>query len=630
MKLNSEAQQFEAAARHYTKERRAYIQSIANEARIALKPLEMDAIYDTANGISQGAFGAFKEAANRELADFLKKNPDRVRHSAFDDWMDESMNDQEKARREIASWGNNPKIVYFDTETTGWFDEGHVPVTAAACNVEDTALCDIKLAPLNDKGEFISITEGASKANHLTDAVIAGYQPLEENEWAIRELEILMESGYILTGYNTKFDRDMMCRALNWAMDRIYQNPDPDVLAIYKRLEILLAYFKQPENWLETKDAFCRAVGEEPYPGPGKYLKLEDIARRTNALTADEKQAHGALADCQLLARIVRNIRKEIEDTMPKPKNAPVAKETEEIQTEPETELSAETQQYIETLETSLNALQGEKEVLETRHEKALDRIRELENQCEQYQQGDGLKHHEARSICFTDIVINGYPVNFTVREGYTPEAAVEDVFKHVRTLMLIQLDKRVTSFKVGIQARSDFREMKAVSNGKPVADEQPPADDRPATPKGNPPPAANKPNMPPKPANAPAPQQQQPGNPPQGKTTGEKKSQQCDRIIRHQIDGQNTYDLPFTLNNGKPAERPFAPSKKDTAALEKALLAAGYDLNTLDIGTEYDLPIKVEWTVGNQIPNSNPPKYYRDNMTFTIEPTIYNEENPF
>ena len=60
-------------------------------------------------------------------------------------------------------------------------------------------------------------------------------------------------------------------------------------------------------------------------------------------------------------------------------------------------------------------------------------------------------------------------------------------------------------------------------------------------------------------------------------------------------------------------------PSKKDTGALEKALLAAGYTADSFEVGTEYDLPIKVEWTVGNQIPKSEPPKYYRDNMTFTL-----------
>lgn len=625
----SESQRLEAEARSYVKVRQAYVQEAADRAHLHLSIMEAQAIDQTADSFSQGSFPGFCAKVDREIADFARKNPDKVRHSVLEDWMNEAMNDQEKARREIAGWMDNPKIAYFDTETTGFFDEGHVPVNIAACGHEDNKLCFIQIAPLNEKGESISITEGASKANHLTDAMLAGYQPLEEAEWAIRELEMLAEGGYLLTGYNTKFDRDMMCRALDYAIARlgIVTQPidhSPDDIHLTERIQALRTYFKDPSHWLETKDVFCRAVGEEPYPGPGKYLKLEDIARRTNALTADETQAHGALADCQLLARIVRNIRKETEDMAPKqPKAAPVEKTEPEQQEWPES-----AKEYTTQLETSLSDLQAQYEVLSTDHEgkKAecdilRHRITELEDQCERYAQSDGTrKHHEAGDVTWSDIEINGFQFNFTRREGITVEQSIEAIMDHIRIMQALKANEKVVTLRVGL--KGDWKPLKGFdkpANGKPASDEQP-TDERPATPK-NTPAVANKPNVPPpaKPANAPAPQSGQPAQQPTGQTTGAKKSQQCDRIVRHQIDGQNSYDLPFTLSNGKPADRPFAPSKKDTGALEKALLAAGYDLNSFELGTEYDLPILVEWTVGNQIPNSNPTKYYRDNMTFSI-----------
>lgn len=644
VQLCPEAQQLEAKARQYTKERRGYIQDKASAAGVSLKPLEMDAIYNIADSTSQGALSVFKETANRELADFLKKNPDRVRYSALVDWMNEDMNDQEKARREIASWLDNPKIAYFDTETTGFYDEGHVPITAAACSVESTKLVDIQLAPLNEKGEPISITEGASKANHLTDAILAGYQPLEENEWAIRELEILAEGGYILTGYNAKFDRDMMTRAIQFASTRTELSFTPgletpenkNTSQLLERLTALLTYFKQPEHWLETKDTFCRAVGEEPYPGPGKYLKLEDIAHRTNTLAPGETQAHGALADCQLIARIVRNIRKELEDMAPKPKAAPVAKQTEEVQTEPEsTGLSAETQQYIDTLENSLNEAQARIDAFETDHVKMGTRIRELENLCEQYAQDETVKHHEARDVTWSDIEINGFQFNFTRREGITIEQSIEAIMDHIRIMQALKANEKVVTLRVGL--KGDWKPLKGFdkpTNGQKPADDnyQPPANDRPATPKGNQPPAANKPNVPApaKPANALAPQQQPAGNP-QGKTTGEKKQQQCSGIKRGINEDGKTYKYSLTfLIKGEPAQYPLSITKKrDVETLETALREAGYSLDAFNLGVEYDFPMLVEWTVGGETkPGSG--KFFRDNMTFTIQAPASEEEMPF
>lgn len=642
VKHNPESQRLYNEARKYEQIRQHEIIIQADKAGIGLTPVEFDDLMHTADSLSQGVFSGFQTVVSQQLASLGKAHPERIRYSVLNDWMNDEMSDIEKAKREIVSWANNPKIVAFDTETTGLLDEGHVPVTAAACTMEGISLCDITMQALDEKGNVIQITEKASQANHLTDEIIAAFPPLENNEVAIISLESLMQDGRILAGYNTQFDRGMICRALMNAtgrLRRIYNENSPDVNRAIERLTQLRSYFSDPTHWLETKDTFTRAIGLEPYPGPGKYTRLEDVARATRALTDGESQEHGALADCQLIAKIVQNIRKELNE-MPKPKTAakgpfpPAANPADNDPTDPEPAkdqaveaAKAEITEYIESLENSLNEAQERIDAFEKNHVTMSARIRELENLCEQYQQTDGIKHHEARELTWCDLEINGFKFNWTIREGETVEAAVESAFKTVRALQAIRDTEKVKTFRVGLRdnwqplkgfekSRDGNERISQPSNEAPAQ----PQNERAATPKGNQPHAANKPSVPP----------QQQSQAPQGKTTGEKKQQQCDRIVRHQIDGQNTYDLPFTLSNGKPADRPFAPSKKDTGTLEKALIAAGFDPNTWEIGTEYDLPILVEWTVGPQIPKSDPPKFYRDNMTFTIKSEVATEEMPF
>lgn len=642
VKHNPESQRLYNEARKYEQIRQHEIIMQADKAGIGLTPVEFDDLMHTADSLSQGVFSGFQAVVSQQLASLGKAHPERIRYSVLNDWMNDEMSDIEKAKREIVSWATNPRIVAFDTETTGLLDEGHVPVTAAASTLEGISLCDITMQALDEKGNVIQITEKASQANHLTDEMIASFPPLEHNEVAIISLESLMHDGRILAGYNTQFDRGMICRTLMNAtgrLRRVRNEVDPDIDRTIERLTQLRSYFSDPTHWLETKDIFTRAIGLEPYPGPGKYTRLEDVARATRALTDGESQEHGALADCQLIAKIVQNIRKELNE-MPKPKTAakgqipatanPAEDESAEGTVETTQEWPQDALDHIDTLETALKEKEDELTNLMARYMQYGDRIRELENLCEQYQQTDGIKHHEARELTWCDLEINGFRFNWTIREGETVEAAVESAFKTVRALQAIRDTEKVKTFRVGL--RDNWQPLKGFEKGRDgnerisqpsneAPEQQQHQNERPATPKGNQPPAANKPSAPP---------QQQQSQAPQGKTTGEKKQQQCDRIIRHQIDGMNTYDLPFTLSNGKPADRPFAPSKKDTGTLEKALIAAGFDPNTWEIGTEYDLPILVEWTVGPQIPKSDPPKFYRDNMTFTIKQAVSEEEMPF
>lgn len=632
--FQNEADRQDTIDRLYQKTRRGIIQDFATSIHANLKPIAVDEIYATCEAVSDHDLVRFRQAVLGAILRYEEVHPDQ-QYSALKDWMNDDMNDIEKARREIASWMDNPKIAYFDTETTG-LEAPHVPWGIGSCNVNGETLAAFEIRTLDEKGDPITITPEASKVTGMGSERIAGFNALEYHEIAIKELEDLMQGGFILTGYNTQFDRGMICRALMNATGRlrhIATNPTLERDRLIERIEAIRQYFKEPSHWLETKDTFVRAIGLDPNDTPGRRTRLQDVARATNALTSEENQQHGALADCQLLARIVCNIRKELEEMASK-KPAPVAKATEEIQIEPENtgEWPQDAVEHIETLNKALREKEIETTQIKTQYDliyaanlSLAERVRELENLCEQYQQADGIRHHEARELTWCDLEINGFRFNWTIREGEPVEAAVESAFKTVRALQAIRDTEKVKTFRVGL--RDNWQPLKGFekpANGQKPADEQPPADEleqrrneRPATPKGTPP-AANKPNTPPPAKPATPPQQQQPSN--QGKTTGEKKQQLCDRIVRHQIDGQNTYDLPFTLSNGKPADRPFAPSKKDTGALEKTLLAAGYDLNSFELGTEYDLPILVEWTVGQQIPKSDPPKFYRDNMTFTIQ----------
>lgn len=307
--------------------------------------------------------------------------------------------------------------------------------------------------------------------------------------------------------------------------------------------------------------------------------------------------------------------------------NEPEADETETVVEWPQDALD-----HISTLETALKQAEERATFIEGNAAKMGERIRELENLCEQYQNDETVKHHEARDVTWSDIEINGFQFNFTRREGETVDQSINAILDHVRVMQTLKSMEKVVTLRVGL--KGDWKSLKGFdkpTNGKPTADEQPPADEKPATPKGNQPPAANKPNMPP-PANKPAqPAAPQGNQPPTGKVQGAKASQLYTGLIRHQIDGLNTYDLTFILANGKPADKPIPVSKRDTAALEKALANVGWTPDNFELGTAYDVKILNEWTWGKPTNADKPdgPRFH-DGATFTVQVETANEEMPF
>lgn len=549
----------ERQARLYTHQRRAIILRLADTVKIGLTPVEVDNVFTYADSKSQGGLEAFQVEAARKIEEIAARAPHRVRSNVLKRWFEEAMDEQTRARMDAADWYDDAWRVYVDVEATG-LSEDDVPIEIGMSDRDNNPVMELYLQPLDGKRETVHMSESAVQVTGYQDDDLWQYQPLENYPFDWLKFESM---HVVFHAYHAAKDREFICRALKYAVERHPERRD---------LVDALRYIGKPAHWIDVKDTLTQAIGLNPETVTGRYCKLEDVARATGALVNQMEQEHSALADAKLLAQIVRNIRQEIEHVT----------------------AVDEARDTVNEAADTIQRLQA--------------RVEELEAQLESVGKRDGAwPHKEARSVCWTDLIVNGYPINFSVREGLTPEEAANELFEHLRALMLIQVDKRVHSFMVGQPTRSQYREM------KPGARHEMPAPPPPKDP----------------PANSQPPDQKEQSTPP-GKT----HTMPCIDIMRGKTKKDTwMYSFNWNLPDGTKAQWPFEVYKpNDVEALEKFLKSSSMDVNQLQPGVTRNLKrrLKISYDEGDFVKGSTE-KRYRDNIRYAwMDDEARDEAEPF
>lgn len=536
-----EADRLETESRRYTHERRAAILEIADSLSLGLTPVEMEKIYIHANGVSQGNMATFKIEAARKVTELGTARPVRAHGGAMQRWFNDALDNQQKARLDVADWYDEKNYVYLDIEATGLTDDD-VPVEIAMCDCNGESIMELYTEPLDGKGEPVHMSKSATEITGYNDDDLWQFQPLENYPYDWLKFEVM---HVVFVAFNAWQDQRYLVRALKNAVERHPERRD---------LADAMKYIQNRAHWIDTRPALVEAIGLNPETPTGRFAKLEDVARAVNALPPGEDQDHSALSDAQLLAAIVRNIRQESEGM------GVIDDQTAEIK----------------RLEKENN---------------------ELRNQIEAGRASS--PHHEARTVMFTNIVVGvgdeQYPVNFTIREGMTADRAVADVFEHIKGLMLIRNDKRVTSFAVGWPTNSKFVELKARKQEErqaPPPPKDPPAGDFRSTPPNDPP----------------------PNKPPTG-GTGDRKYERGISVMKA-VTRKNTpaYIFRYLQGDGQISPYELEVNKPEYVERLEALLAERYDLEQWPIGHTRTVGIKVSWTKGKPLSEG---KFYRDDMQF-------------
>lgn len=476
-------------------------------------------------------------------------------------WLDKAASPEERAVIELRSW-ELLNYYFLDTETTG-LEASDLPITWAICGLDGTPVLDIKISPVNGIFEVKFINPDAQRVHGITDAEAQGYPKLEDHcPYFSDEMKDVLKSG-VFIGYNVRFDREMLIKAIRAASQR---RPDD---AYVKQL---LNDFQKPERWLEIKPILLQAIGRDPESKEGRRTRLEDIARFAGVLSETEMQAHGALADVQLLARLrLKLIDRKVTTMAAAPKS-----ETETKKSQPEI-----------------------------------------------------LSHLEAKAVCYTNATINGIPVNITTREGATAQMVFDNIMAHLEALEMLHNDPRIERWGIVFNGYDKFSSRKgepppAQKQIEPPEDEnQNVAESNSAKPKSNPrPPARQQP-----PRQSARPQrsgdQRQQGSRSGGRNSkpqpqeGDEAEKELAGITRVFNDkGQEQFLGTVILKNGDRGDDFKVWKDDDRDRLAQFLRTQGYEADEMEENDELAINFVAHWTYGGEIPNMRGARY-RNNMWF-------------
>jgi DNA polymerase III epsilon subunit-like protein len=429
-----------------------------------------------------------------------------------------------EAKALFATWVKDGSILCLDTETTG-LNDSDVPWSLGICDLTGKELLNLRFRPLNADGKIIPISDGAADATGVRTEDVENCPTLESDE-VLPKLKTLLAANPTFTGYNTKFDRQMLDRALEHAAMRCIRLGDEE-----RRNDVAAArkYIGTLGIWKEAKDLLLEAIGRDPQSSTGRKTRFEEIARITGCLAAGAKQAHGAIEDSKLLASVIRTLaapsdgkptletKEEPEMSTDSPftkaaapvveKTIPIPEMQERTITEQEKNLAIE----MDGLRNTIRELRAEREKLsfevamrisndegsaslikhlETENREQKSYIASLEAQLESPapKTGQSESFPEARSIAWTDVVINGYQINVTAREGSTPQMIADTTFALLGGLTIIRQNDKVAQFSVVENVRGTPRMIKggngngkAHQNGQGATADEPP-DEEPQT----------------------------------------------------------------------------------------------------------------------------------------------------
>jgi hypothetical protein len=223
--------------------------------------------------------------------------------------------------------------------------------------------------------------------------------------------------------------------------------------------------------------------------------------------------------------------------------------------------------------------------------------------------------HNEARALAWTQIVLNGYRINVTAREGASAGQVASTVGALIGALRMLYEDDSVRSLGAVQDGRDSVQWFKGgqkvaeVPSAPPTPSVAPVAPVAPDQKQSKPRIGADDLASQPSPAGEKAPLAPVPSGSPASETTCEQVAL-VEKVLGE--DGSTQYRLYPLLTNGKPGLYPFVVRESQQRAV--AMLAEHFDLEMLTLRQKYAPPYPLEyvWRKGKPVPNA-PGKFYRD-----------------